>query len=185
MYGQTEATARIAYVPPERLRDKPGSVGIAIPGGKLSLDEDTGELLYSGRNVMLGYAETAGDLAKGDELRGHLRTGDVARRDEEGFHYIVGRLKRFLKIYGKRFSLDEMEDTIGRHGCGTVACFGTDDHIVVAIERESAERQVREVLEHLFKIHPNAFRVVNVDTLPRYPNSKIDYQSLARLEFSQ
>ena len=185
MYGQTEAAARIAYLPPERLREKSGSIGVAIPGGELSLDQKTGELLYTGPNVMMGYAETRSDLAKGDELRGHLRTGDVARRDEEGFYYIVGRLKRFLKIYGKRFSLDEMEEAIGRHGCGTVACFGSDDHIVVAIERESAEPQVREVVENLFKIHPNAFRVVNVPTLPRSPNSKIDYQSLTRLEFSR
>jgi acyl-CoA synthetase (AMP-forming)/AMP-acid ligase II len=184
MYGQTEATARIAYLPPDRLRDKPGSIGVAIPGGELSLDQSTGELLYSGPNVMLGYAESRSDLAKGDELRGHLRTGDVAWCDEEGFYYIVGRLKRFLKIYGKRISLDEMEDVIGRHDCGTVACFGTDDHIVVAIERGSAEPHVREVLEHLFKIHPSAFRVVKVATLPRYPNSKVDYQSLVRLEFS-
>jgi acyl-CoA synthetase (AMP-forming)/AMP-acid ligase II len=182
MYGQTEATARIAYLPPNRVREKPGSIGIAIPGGKLYLDDDTGELLYTGPNVMLGYSETASDLAKGDELHGLLRTGDVGRRDEEGFYYIVGRLKRFLKIYGKRFNLDEMEDAMGRRGCGTVACFGNDDRIVVAMERGSPEPLVREVLEHL-KIHPHAFRLVNVDTLPRYPNSKIDYQSLARQEF--
>jgi acyl-CoA synthetase (AMP-forming)/AMP-acid ligase II len=184
MYGQTEATARIAYLPPERLKDKPGAIGVAIPGGKLSLDHDSGELLYTGPNVMMGYAETRSDLGKGDELGGHLRTGDIARRDEEGFYYIVGRLKRFLKIYGKSFSLDEMEEVIGRHVRGTVACFGTDDHIVVAIERESAAPQVREALEHLFRIHPNAFRVVKIPMLPRFPNSKIDYQSLTRLEIS-
>lgn len=182
MYGQTEATARIAYVPPERLRDKPDSIGVAIPGGKLSLDADTGELLYAGPNVMLGYAESRSDLGKGDELRGQLRTGDLARRDEEGFYYITGRLKRFLKVFGKRFSLDEMEEILARQGCGTLACFGTDDHIVVAIERRDAEQRVVGVLEQLFKIHPSAFRIVQVDVIPRFSNSKIDYPSLARLE---
>lgn len=184
MYGQTEATARIAYLPPERLRDKPGSIGVAIPGGRLSLDEVTGELLYSGPNVMLGYAETRRDLSKGDELRGELRTGDLARRDEEGFYYITGRLKRFLKIFGKRFSLDEMEDVLGRHGCGTPACLGTDDHLVVAIERWDAEPQVIAVLEQLFQIHSSAFRIIRVNVIPRFANSKIDYPSLARLGLS-
>lgn len=184
MYGQTEATARIAYLPPQRLRDKPASIGVAIPGGKLSLDEDTGELLYSGPNVMLGYAETRSDLGKGDELRGELRTGDLARRDEEGFYYITGRLKRFLKIFGKRFSLDEMEEVLGRHGCGTLACLGTDDHLVVAIERWDAEPQVIAVLEQLFQIHSSAFRIIKVNVIPRFANSKIDYPSLGRLELS-
>jgi acyl-CoA synthetase (AMP-forming)/AMP-acid ligase II len=185
MYGQTEATARIAYVPPAHLQDKPGSIGVAIPGGTLSLDADTGELLYRGPNVMLGYAETRSDLGKADELGGQLRTGDLARRDEEGFYYITGRLKRFLKVFGKRFSLDEMEEILGRHGCGALACFGTDDHIVVALQRRDREHQVAGILEQLFKIHPSAFRIVNVDVLPRFPNSKIDYQSLARLESSR
>jgi long-chain acyl-CoA synthetase len=182
MYGQTEATARIAYLPPDRLRDKLGSIGVAIPDGSLSLDEHTNELLYSGPNVMLGYAENRSDLGKGDELRGRLRTGDLARCDEEGFYYIVGRLKRFLKVYGKRFGLDELEDAIGRHGCGPAACFGVDDHIIVAIERRDAQPQVANILEQLFKIHPSAFRVLNVESLPRFANSKIDYQSLSRLE---
>lgn len=184
MYGQTEATARISYVPPERLRDKVGSIGIAIPGGQLSLDEQTSELLYAGPNVMLGYAQTRSDLGKGDELQGRLRTGDLARRDEEGYYYITGRLKRFLKVYGKRFSLDEIEEVISRHGCCPVACFGTDDHIRVAIERVENQGIVLEVLQNLLQIHPNAFRVVQLESLPRFPNSKIDYQSLARLEVS-
>jgi acyl-CoA synthetase (AMP-forming)/AMP-acid ligase II len=182
MYGQTEATARIAYVPPERLRDKVGSIGIAIPGGQLSLDEQTGELLYAGPNVMLGYAQTRSDLGKGDELQGQLRTGDLASRDEEGYYYITGRMKRFLKVYGKRFSLDEMEEVISRHACGPVACYGTDDHIRVAIERAENEGIVLEVLQNLLQIHPNAFRVVKLESLPRFSNSKLDYQSLARLE---
>jgi len=182
MYGQTEATARMAYVPSERLRDKLGSIGTVIPGGQLSLDEQTGELLYAGPNVMLGYAQNRSDLGKSDELKGHLRTGDVARRDEEGYYFITGRLKRFLKVYGKRFSLDEMEEVISRHGCSPVACFGTDDHVRVAIEQTENEGIVLEVLQSLLQIHPNAFRVVKLDSLPRFPNSKIDYPSLARLE---
>ncbi len=79
MYGQTEATARIAYVPFERLGEKVGSIGTTIPGGSLELDPATGELVYTGPNVMMGYAESREDLARGDHLQGILRTGDLAR----------------------------------------------------------------------------------------------------------
>jgi long-chain acyl-CoA synthetase len=182
MYGQTEATARISYVPPQRLREKLGSIGVAIPGGRLSLDEETGELLYEGPNVMLGYAEKRADLANGDELRGQLRTGDVARRDEEGYYYLVGRLKRFLKVYGRRLSLDEMEVLIGRHGGGTVACFGADDQLRIAIDKSTNERVVAHVLKDCLKLHPNAFRIAKLDSVPRLANGKLDYQALTRLE---
>ena len=119
MYGQTEATARMAYLPAERSLEKYGSMGIAIPGGRFSLidvdgqeiqePEVVGELVYEGPNVTLGYAETQEDLIKGDERHGRLVTGDMAKRDADGFYYIVGRKKRFLKIYGNRVNLDETE----------------------------------------------------------------------------
>ena len=182
MYGQTEATARISYVPPERLNEKIGSIGVAIPEGQLSLDPCTEELLYSGPNVMLGYAENRSDLAKGDEMKGMLRTGDKARQDDEGYYYIVGRLKRFLKIFGKRFSLDEMETLIGQHVGTAVACFGSDDNVHIAVERSTNGQAVATVVKDMLKIHPSAFRIVRVDTIPRLPNGKLDYQSLARLQ---
>ena len=85
MYGQTEATARISYVPFEQLGRKVGSIGVAVPGGMLKVDQQTGELIYMGPNVMMGYAECREDLAKGDELQGILRTGDLAREDADGY----------------------------------------------------------------------------------------------------
>ena len=105
MYGQTEATARMAYLPAEYALEKYGSMGIAIPGGQFSLIDDngnkimdeniTGELIYKGANVTLGYAESRSDLIKGDENHGVLFTGDMAKRDKDGFYYIVGRKKGF------------------------------------------------------------------------------------------
>ena len=115
MYGQTEATARISYVPPERLGEKIGSIGIAIPGGRLHLEplEHAGdlaaELVYEGDNVMLGYAEQPRDLALGDVQRGVLRTGDLATVDADGFFTLAGRLKRFAKLFGRRVSLEDVE----------------------------------------------------------------------------
>lgn len=110
MYGQTEATARMAYMPREKLQGREESIGIAIPGGEFFLtdeegavitsSETPGELCYRGKNVSLGYAECREDLARGDDNHGVLRTGDVAKTDTEGFYYVVGRKKRFLKIFG-------------------------------------------------------------------------------------
>ena len=107
MYGQTEAAPRMSYLPFDKALEKYASIGIAIPGGKLSVrdvnDQEIktpdldGELIYVGPNVCMGYAECIEDLAKGDERHGRLVTGDMAKRDEEGFYYIVGRKKRFLK----------------------------------------------------------------------------------------
>ena len=108
MYGQCEATARMGYLPAEKSLEKYGSMGIAIPGGKFKLIDVngnditephvTGELVYYGSNVTLGYAECGQDLIKGDERFGELCTGDMAQFDEDGYYYIVGRKKRFLKI---------------------------------------------------------------------------------------
>ena len=134
MYGQTEATARISWVPPDRLDEKLGSIGVPIPGGRLAADG--GELVYSGPNVMLGYAQRRDDLALGDVLRGTLRTGDLGHEDGDGFFWVTGRSKRILKLFGHRLNLDEVEErALGR---GPVAAVGTDDERVV-IYRERGD----------------------------------------------
>jgi long-chain acyl-CoA synthetase len=179
MYGQTEATARISYVPFQQLPHKIRSVGIAIPGGFLTTDEDTGELIYSGPNVMLGYAECREDLAKGDELHGVLRTGDIARLDADGYCYITGRLKRFLKLFGKRFNLDDVENLLTRRLAVPVACFGRDDLLQVAIQGYDGPDDVREVVCKMFDLPRTAVNVVAMSELPRTANGKVNYQSLA------
>ncbi len=180
MYGQTEATARISYLPFEALASKVSSIGVAIPGGSLHVDAETGELIYAGPNVMMGYAECRDDLSKGDELGGVLKTGDLARRDADGFFYVTGRMKRFLKMFGKRFNLDEVEQIVqGRFGFPT-ACFGRDDLLMVAVEAssESADTVVA-MLSETFGVPKNAVRVQSVSDLPRTGRGKIDYQVLA------
>jgi long-chain acyl-CoA synthetase len=178
MYGQTEATARISYVPFERLGDKVGSVGIAIPDGSLTIDEDSGELIYSGPNVMLGYAESREDLARGDELRGVLRTGDQARFDADGYAYITGRLKRFLKLFGKRFNLDDVESIVSRQFALPVACFGSDDLLQIALEGTDDPDQARDTVCKLFDLPRTAVSVAAVSELPRTANGKLNYQAL-------
>jgi acyl-coenzyme A synthetase/AMP-(fatty) acid ligase len=153
---------------------------VAIPGGSLQVDSETGELIYSGRNVMMGYAECRDDLAKGDELGGVLRTGDLARRDADGSFYVTGRMKRFLKMFGKRFNLDEVEQIVqGRFGFPT-ACFGRDDLLMVAIEADGEHVDaIVGMLSETFGVPKNAVRVEAVSSLPRTGRGKIDYQVLA------
>ncbi|WP_245362220.1 AMP-binding protein [Rhizobium sp. NXC14] len=125
MYGQTEAAARIAFVPPESLADNEERIGIAIPGGSLSLVGDdgqpldragvAGELVYAGPNVMMGYGADRTDLQRGAEVAA-LMTGDIAMRDEDGFYRIVGRKSRFAKVAGLRIGFDIMEQVLAEAG---------------------------------------------------------------------
>lgn len=176
MYGQTEATARISYVPADRLAEKLGTIGVAIPGGSLAIAPDTGELVYRGPNVMLGYAESRADLAKGDELGGVLRTGDAAECDADGFYRITGRLKRFIKIFGHRVNLDEVEAAMASHG--HPACTGDDDALVVCFEGAAPSENPIPWLTSRFGINATAVRLRVLPEFPRTASGKIDYKAL-------
>jgi acyl-CoA synthetase (AMP-forming)/AMP-acid ligase II len=179
MYGQTEAAPRISYVPFDQLGRKIGSIGIAVPHGSLTLDESTGELVYCGPNVMLGYAECPQDLAKGDELFGVLRTGDLAWQDADGYFYISGRLKRFLKLFGRRFNLDELEIILSRRFESTVACCGRDDLLIAGVENREDTEMIRGTVCEMFDLPRAAVKVVAMKELPRTPSGKLEYQRVA------
>lgn len=142
-YGQSECTARMAYLPAEMALDKVCSIGIAEPGGQLSIIDDNGnetfegeaqgEMVYRGENVTLGYATCREDLLKGDENHGIMHTGDLARRDADGCYYIIGRLKRFLKIFGLRIGLDEVERMIKAEYKTDCYCKGNDEKLIVLV----------------------------------------------------
>ena len=189
MYGQCEATARMSYLPPERALEKVGSMGIAIPGGKFTLidvggkeiteAEVTGELVYDGANVTLGYAECSEDLAKGDERHGRLVTGDMARRDADGFYYIVGRKKRFLKIFGNRVNLDETERLIkGAFPNLDCACGGVDDKMKIFITDETQVQAIRDFVAEKTHLNFTAFDVRPIVSIPKNESGKTLYSEL-------
>lgn len=189
MYGQCEATARMSYLPPERALDKIGSMGVAIPGGKFSLidvdgkeitePEVTGELVYKGDNVTLGYAESAGDLVKGDERGGVLITGDMAKFDVDGFYYIVGRKKRFLKIFGNRVNLDETERLIKANFPGLdCACGGVDDKMKIFVTDASISQQIRDFVVEKTHLNFTAFELVEIPVIPKNDSGKTLYSEL-------
>ena len=172
-YGQSECTARMAYLPAEMALDKVCSIGIAEPGGQLSVIDDNGretfegeaqgEMVYRGENVTLGYATCREDLLKGDENHGIMHTGDLARRDADGCYYIIGRLKRFLKIFGLRIGLDEVERMIKAEYKTDCYCKGNDEKLIVLVTDPKLVDVLPAFIEektHLFH-HKIEIQVVN------------------------
>lgn len=190
MYGQTEATARMSYVPCERSLEKAGSIGIPIPNGKIELLADDGhlisasdvigELRYSGPNVMMGYAENISDLSAGEMQGATLLTGDLAKRDDDGYLYITGRIKRFIKIFGNRIGLDEVESQLRNKGFD-VAVTGYDDLLIVAIRGSKADAdKLTENISTWYRLHHSAIRIVSVSEFPVSSSGKIQYGVLLK-----
>ena len=191
MYGACEATARMGWLPPKDAVERQGSMGIPIPGGRFELiDTDNsiikepdvvGELVYYGANVTLGYAETGGDLIKGDERNGRYVTGDMAKRDKDGFYYIVGRKKRFLKIYGNRVNLDDCERILKTaFNDADIACGGVDDKLYIFGQNESLLIEMKDLLAEKTGLNPAAFHTVLLKAIPHNESGKTLYKDLVQ-----
>nr|WP_258193648.1 AMP-binding protein [Streptomyces sp. MA5143a] len=227
MYGQTEATARMAYLPPHLAATRPEAVGIPIPGGSFHLrplddhehalapghgrtadhglapgqglapvrasdhgpasgegDRRTlvGELVYSGPNVMLGYADSPADLSLGRTVT-ELRTGDLARQAADGLYEIVGRRSRFAKILGLRIDPQRVEAALERHGVRAY-CAGDGDELAIAAAGTAAdEPRLRRLAAAACGLPPRAVRLCALPEadLPRLPTGKPDYTAVRHL----
>ena len=185
MYGQCEATGDISYLPAENSLGKPGSVGIVTPGGEIELLDAEGnaikgahipgELVYRGENVALGYATCGEDLVRDDDWKGELHSGDIAERDEDGFLYIIGRLKRFIKMAGHRISLDEIDERIMNDIHVRSVSSGVDDHLVIFVLRGEDGDAVRDYVTRRISVVRPAFKVVTIDSFPTNEAGKILY----------
>jgi len=199
MYGQTEATARMAYLPSELAVAVPGSIGVPVPGGSFTLEPlperplpaagepEVGELVYEGPNVMLGYAESPADLALG-RVVSRLRTGDVARRRPDGLYEVIGRRNRFAKVFGLRVDLDQVERVYGARGhvvhCASTAVDDGGERLVLAVDvsaRGADADELVEIARDTFGMPPRAVRVLALTEVPRLPNGKPDYRALVGL----
>ncbi|PKM94543.1 MAG: o-succinylbenzoate--CoA ligase [Firmicutes bacterium HGW-Firmicutes-1] len=190
-YGQTEGTARMAYLPAELATIKIGSIGGAIPNGHLSLIDDdgleieemeaVGEMVYRGPNVTLGYAQDGDDLVRGDERNGVLYTGDIARRDADGCYYIVGRLNRFLKLYGLRVSLDEIEHLVKKAFDIDCACMGNDEKMTIFITDQDKQEGVFKYIAEKTGIYTKAFEIRFINEIPQNDAGKTLYKKLETL----
>ena len=199
MYGQTEATARMAYLPSDLAVAVPGSIGVPVPGGSFTLEPlperplpsagapEVGELVYEGPNVMLGYAESPADLALGRTLD-RLRTGDVARRRPDGLYEVIGRRNRFAKVFGLRVDLDQVERVYGARGhvvhCASTAVDDGGERLVLAVDvsaRAADPDELVTIAKDTFGMPPRAVQVLALTEVPRLPNGKPDYRAIVGL----
>ena len=188
MYGQTEATARIAYLPPELQADYGDCIGRAIPGGTLHVEDEsgkrlsqgeTGELVYEGANVMMGYATRPEELAEGRQIAA-LRTGDLGQEAAPGIFRIVGRLSRFSKIAGLRIGLDEIEALLARHDVRALVA-GDDEVVAVCLDEQALVPAATALIESETAIPPRAVVAFAPDALPRLPSGKPDSPAILKL----
>lgn len=189
MYGAAEATARMGYLPAADAIRKTGAMGIAIPsgrfelvdeaGGEIRASDTVGELVYYGANVTLGYAMRGADLARGDERGRRYETGDLARRDADGYYTVVGRKRRFLKLFGKRTNLQEVEHILRQHfGEIEVACAGVDDHLYVFVTQEHLASEIVPFLSAKLGLHHSAFAAKYIASIPKNASGKTVYREL-------
>lgn len=187
-YGQSEGTARMAWLPPEYAISKIGSIGIAVPNGRLSLRDAEGveilespaegEMCYEGKNVTMGYARCREDLELGDERKGFLTTGDIAYRDADGFYFIKGRMGRFLKLFGNRIGLDECEQIVKGVVSCECACTGTDEKLIVYLTSESEAEKAKSAIIEAVHLPANVIEIRTIESLPKNEAGKILYSKL-------
>lgn len=189
MYGQTEATTRISYLPFKNLTKKIGSIGKAIPGGKLKIydlkgnqiiqSHTEGELIYEGKNVMIGYIENLNDLIKKRNNKFKLFTGDIGYFDKENFFYITGRKKRIIKIYGHRISLDQLQIYLQSKNI-TNACIAKNDILYTFIvdHKYSTEEIIKLINLYIGINISKSFKLIKIKSLPANRNGKIEFQKL-------
>lgn len=186
MYGQTEATARIAYLPAEYFSRQIGFIGKEIPGVELQLldsegerveqFDSQGELCVRGGNIFGGYSETLAELGYFEDIS-LLHTGDIAIQSSSGLYQIVGRSKRICKIAGRRINLDELQSWLDALCQFEVVCVGSEDEIVVYSE-QPIEAEVIKQLAAKLKCHSRLIQTVVLEAIPRLSNSKVDYNAL-------
>jgi acyl-coenzyme A synthetase/AMP-(fatty) acid ligase len=191
MYGQTEATARMSYLPPSSATSHPESIGIPIPGGSFHLLDEQGsllndshqpgELIYRGENVMMGYAQGYKDLAVGNTLSS-LATGDLAWRDEQGLYYLKGRKDRVQKVLGIRIDLDDLQARMQAQ-FGELACLATDTRLQIFLENSAISDALQHFVDTQLELPASCIHMQCIERLPRTVNGKLDYPALAiRLE---
>jgi len=191
MYGQTEASPRMAYLCATRHREKISGIGRAIPGGEFWIQDaqgkritgpgEAGELFYRGTNVSLGLAENHRDLALGDVNRGILATGDIAMRDVDGFYFIVGRKSRFLKVFGLRVNLTDLEAALLSEGYEAV-CVGNDDKLSIFVANLDEPVKVEDLVVRLTGIRKTGFDLRRVKKIPRTSTGKVEYKFFSELK---
>ena len=187
MYGQTEASPRMSVLDWLDAKRKIGSIGKPIPSTEMWLEDEkgnlikkpniVGELFFKGKNVSLGYSNNIIDLKKRDINNKILKTGDLALFDEDGFFYIKGRKNRITKIFGNRFSLDEIENRMQKLKMNVV-CKERNDKLLVFFDSNILKETVLKSIAKITGQNQIAFKCIKIDKFPRTSSGKIDHPKL-------
>ena len=169
MYGQAEASPRIAYLNPKKNLEKIGSIGKPLKGYKLIIKKNyslkkkklDGEFVLIGKNVCLGYSKKKQDLYKGDENSGKIFTGDLGYKDKEGYYYITGRKKRISKIFGLRVNLDDIEFLLKKYNFSS-KCITSNEYLNVEIKENFDENKLKKLIYTNFGIKLNYIKLYKV-----------------------
>ncbi|WP_123052861.1 AMP-binding protein [Clostridium sp. JN-1] len=201
MYGQTEATARLSYLPPSKLKSKLGSIGKGIPGTKLMVVNkeglevktgEIGEIVAQGGNIMKGYFNDESETKKALK-NGVLHTGDIGKIDDDGYIYIVSREKNIIKSAGNRISPKEIENVIVEiNEVVECAVIGVEDDILgeaikafVVLKSNSTNINSKYIIDYCRDRLPN-FKVPKyvefLITLPKNSSGKVLLKSLKNRE---
>lgn len=189
MYGASETTSRMSYVPWNMTTKKKGSIGIPLKGGSFYLEDKNGkkinqsnkigELVYSGKNVFMGYSNNLNDLSKGDVNNGIFKTGDYAYKDKDDYYFITGRKDRYIKIYGMRVNLDEFEDIITKYGVENICTQKKHNKILIYVKNFNKNEQLKKYLIKLTKLPPSSLEIKKIKKFKLNKNLKISYNELS------
>ena len=189
MYGQTEASPRMAYLSPDAAMAHADCVGQAIEGGKFHLRGDDGheitlpntpgELIYTGPNVMMGYAHSRDDLARPKDTF-DLATGDVAVKTDAGLIRIVGRQASFVKLFGLRISLGQVEALMNDAGFAGYAV-AVDDNLVLMLTDINAKTPAQKLVAVEYGLPVGAIRAEFLPNVPILQNGKTDLKALSNM----
>ena len=169
MYGAAEATSRMSYLKWKYAKKKIGSIGKPISGGnfylinkfgkKFNKINKKGELVYKGKNVCMGYANHLKDLSLPDANKGILKTGDIAHKDSQGFYFIDGRKNRYVKIFGIRVNLSELESILLKKGIDTIMKESDENKIDIYFKNLLNVQKNIKYLSKITSFNQNVFNV--------------------------
>ena len=184
MYGQTEASPRISYVPYKHLPEKKNSIGIAVKNSKLKIlnkkgtvlkkSFTEGEIIFNGKNIFIGYSNSYLDLKNKKKEIHTLLTGDIGYFDDDGFFYVSGRKKRIIKIFGQRINLDQID----RHLNKKFKCYSMEykDKLIVYTENKSSNEKIYKYLNQIVNLNKNYITVQYINSFEKNANGKIIYK---------
>jgi len=180
IYGQTETLAYMAKLETNAHPERIGSIGQASSAGHFTLESDGG-LVYHGPIVAMGYAYEAADLAKGDEWHGVRATGDLAEIDAEGYVTLTGRASRFIKVFGNRVGLQDVENIVkDAFPKMSTAAVGRDNRLMVFITDAPRREEVARHLVNVLHFNASVLEVRVLDAIPLNANGKTDYPALEK-----